>query len=100
MVETSKELSSERIERLELIARLADHPGFKALCDELEELEEKWYSNFARGLARNPGPVDQREVDEKRGYWEACRFVGRIVKLRTKELEKFLVEANKESDAA
>lgn len=94
-------MSSERIERLELINRLVDHPGFAALCAELKDLEEKWYANFARGLALSKNIVDQREVDEKRGYWEAIRFIQRLPKLKTKELEKFLVEATKEeSDAA
>jgi hypothetical protein len=62
-----------------LVASLASHPGFLVLKKRFEEARTRHFMVFANNLMNQRGLVDQREVDEKRGYWEAGRAFFREV---------------------
>lgn len=74
-------------------------PGFALLGDKIEELREKYYDNLARGLAANPKPLDQREIDYKRGFWQGAMYVARrLPKQLAKDWEQILAEIEEGED--
>ena len=82
------------------LKQLTELPAFQALVAEMENAEEAWYRNFAAGLAVQTKPVDQREVDEKRGFWKGVRWALKVFpRLSAKEYDRFIAEALKESEA-
>jgi hypothetical protein len=58
-----------REENLELITRLKDHAGVQAAREEIRAQRDEYYSNLARSFYSSKDPVDQREIDYKRGVW-------------------------------
>lgn len=84
---------------MELIAGLLKHPGYQALVAELEAKREQYFANLAKGIATQQTPVDQREIDEKRGFWKGAIYALKVFpKLTSKDWQKFVEEALKESD--
>ena len=82
-------------ERLELVTRLNGHAGIEAGIEELIELRENYYKNLARTLSMSVMPVDQRDVDYKRGFWNGAlwafrEFPTKALRDLDKELEKAL----------
>lgn len=63
---------SDRQHRLELISRLQENAATQAAIDELKELKEAYYKNLARSLSESTKPVDQRDIDYKRGFWRGA----------------------------
>lgn len=62
----------DRQERLDLVARLQDNPAVQAAVEELKELKHRYYVNLARTLSESTLPIDQRDVDYKRGFWRGA----------------------------
>jgi hypothetical protein len=50
------------------IASFAEHPTLALLGRALEEKAEVYYANLAHTLRVSSRPVDQREIDYKRGF--------------------------------
>jgi hypothetical protein len=92
--------SDEReLETLELVHRLVKMPGYARLGEKIEELRDKYMTNLARGLASNPKPLDQRELDYKRGFWQGALYATqRLPKSLAKDWEVLVAEANKEGE--
>lgn len=86
---------------MELITGLLQHPGYKALVEEILAARERYFANLAKGIATQAAPVDQREIDEKRGFWKGAVWALKTFpKLTAKDFEKFVAEALKESETA
>jgi hypothetical protein len=85
-------------ETLETIIRLSKRKDFAILADLAAEMQEEWARKFARGMLKSTKAADQREIDEKRGFWDGINFIlTRYPKIAERELEK-LLETNKEGD--
>lgn len=80
----------ERHDR-DLLAKLAEHPGYGVLQAYVAAKQEEYYANLARLLAHGARPLDQRAIDYKRGYWDAARLLlqhpAKMLKDLTSELE-------------
>ncbi|GIV03971.1 MAG: hypothetical protein KatS3mg015_2801 [Fimbriimonadales bacterium] len=69
---------SDRQGRLELISRLLENAAREAAVEELIELKEAYYKNLARTLSESTKPVDQRDVDYKRGFWRGALWAFQV----------------------
>lgn len=69
MVETS-EVSLERADRLEQLARLKSSAYASAALEEIKILRRQYEANLGRSLMKTRGPVPQEEIDFKRGFYE------------------------------
>jgi hypothetical protein len=58
----------------ELLVELRQDERFQRLVRIAEEDNDAWATNFAQGVLRNSGPVLQREIDYKRGWYEASMY--------------------------
>ena len=56
------------------IATLQSNQHFQVLRSVVLRQRDDWIRNFARGMAMSPNLVDQREVDEKRGYFKGAVY--------------------------
>lgn len=92
MVATS-EFESDRLERLELIARLKDTAYAKAAREEIKQLRREYEANLGRSLMMSVDSVPQREIDYKRGFYRGMLWAftalldGAAPKLDKLELE-------------
>ena len=76
------------------VARLAAHPDWEILTEEVKRRRDVYFKNFAQGLAKSRNLVDQREVDEKRGFWIGAIWALDVFpKQMTREDEKNVEEA-------
>lgn len=86
---------------METISFLVSHPGYAVLVAEIEAARERYFTNFAKGLTTSPNPVDQREVDYKRGYWAGAIWALKTFpKMTEKDFEAFLESDPEESENA
>lgn len=53
--------------------------NLQAIAEYVRESRDKWMLNFARGLSASRNLVDQREVDERRGYWWGAYYMTHIL---------------------
>jgi hypothetical protein len=98
----NEELSPEEKEFLEAMSRLTDNPFFQKLAEAVEAERERYISNLARTLAMGSmaPPVDQREIDYKRGFWNGALYaVTLFPNKKAKNWDKFVAET-KESETA
>jgi hypothetical protein len=95
----SKEALTEyELETLDLVHRVVNTPGFERLAERVEKLREEYFQNLARGLARQVQPLDQREIDYKRGFWQGALYATqRLPKSLAKDWDAVVAEANKEA---
>ena len=56
------------------IAALRNNENFGVLRGVVLRQRDSWFQNFARGMAQSPLLIDQREVDEKRGYFRGAMY--------------------------
>jgi len=83
------------------IALLSNHPGMLALIDEVTKAREKYFTNFARGMAQSTEPADQREIDYKRGFWQGALYALHTFPQMTRaDWDKYVRETEKESETA
>jgi hypothetical protein len=85
-------IALSRPERRAEIARLIGAGSPKALdaiVDEVKFVRDEYAFRLARGLMRQIDPVDQREIDYKRGFWQGALWATVILpKLATDTLSK------------
>lgn len=103
MVRTSRrnrpEPTESEIELLEALHTIANHPKFELAKTAILELREAYFKNLAQGLALQAGPVDQREIDYKRGFWKGVLWaLNGLPRTRARDFEKFLEAALKEAE--
>jgi len=92
---------ARELETLELVHRVVKSPGFARLGEKIEALREKYFQNLARGLASNAAPLDQRELDYKRGFWAGAMYVThRLPKQMAKDWEDLVRAAEEDEDTA
>lgn len=78
---------------------LVKMPGFAKLGDLVEKMRDTYFDNLARGLAVQSGPLDQREIDYKRGFWQGALFATRrLPKVQAREWDKVVSEATEEGE--
>lgn len=83
------------------VADITRHPSFSVLRDVVLEARETYFVNLAKGLAAQTDPVDQREIDHKRGFWLGALWaLNRLPKDIAKDHEQFVADALKEAEAA
>ena len=74
----------------------------QALARLMHAERGRYFANFAEGLHRGGAtatPVDQREVDYKRGFWDGVLYVAqRYPALAEKKWDRFVEAAMKESE--
>lgn len=62
-------------------------------------MQEQYFTNLAHVLATSPNPVDQRVIDEKRGFWlGAIWVVEKLVQQADREFEAFIAAQTREAD--
>jgi hypothetical protein len=77
------------IEEDRALAALRRNENFQVLRGIVLRQRDSWIHNFARGMALSPLSVDQREVDEKRGYFKgAVYYVQNLPRIAERRLEK------------
>ena len=73
------------------LASLRRNENFQLLRGVVLRQRDSWFQNFARGMAMSPNLVDQREVDEKRGFFKGAlyyvQFLPRISEQKLKKEE-------------
>jgi hypothetical protein len=79
----------------ELLAKLAEHPGYKVLQEYIARKQQEYYLNLATQLAHQVKPLDQRTIDYKRGYWHAATV---LLNHPVKVLETLAAELEGEDD--
>lgn len=86
----------DRADRLDLITRLGNSPQAKAAHREVVEQKREYEANLGHTLMSVDAPVNQREIDYKRGFWRGMLFAytlflqnsgPQLAKLLEKELE-------------
>lgn len=86
------------------IARIVKMPGWEFLRGVVNDVRERWFENFASGLAANglyAKPADQREIDYRRGYFEGARWaLEQLPYLTSIAYEKFVEDALKEAESS
>lgn len=77
-----------------------EHQGFKALQDEVHEARQEYFMQVARGLATSKDPIDQRLVDELRGFWKGAIWALDVFpKLTGRDYDAYVAKALEESEA-
>ena len=61
------------VEEDEMIAALTESLPFRALQARVKRNHKKYAQNLADGILTQKRPVDQREIDEKRGYFRGAK---------------------------
>jgi hypothetical protein len=70
------------------LATLRRNENFQVLRNVVLRQRDTWIHNFARGMAQSPLLIDQREVDEKRGYFKgAVYYVQHLPRIAQRRLE-------------
>lgn len=74
-------------------------PGYERLGQKIEELRDVYYGRLADALSKSPTPIDQREIDYKRGFWQGALYATqRLPKSLAKDWDVLVAEANKEDE--
>jgi hypothetical protein len=72
----------------ELIAQLAQHPGWKVLEKRFHDKREAYFTRLGKELHSGNMQVDQRVIDEKRGFWFGGLWFLLEAKRATKAFER------------
>lgn len=101
----SKEPTPEELEFLEAMSVLQQNPFFQKLAEAVGAERERYIANLVRHGAMSGShtapPVDQREIDYKRGFWNGAVYaVTQFPKQKAKDWHKFVAETSKESESA
>lgn len=81
------------------ISEILKHSGFKNLATAVALAQNEFFENLAKEIASSREPVNQRELDEKRGFWAGATWaVTAMPYLVSLDYEKFIKEALKEAD--
>lgn len=92
-------MDSSRADRLETLARLHDTGVQRDAIEEITQLTREYEANLGRTLIKTGQPVDQREIDYKRGYFRGMLFAwSTLLKNAGPKLDKLLEQELKERD--
>ena len=72
----------------ELLADLFRHPGWPILTQRLKERKAKDTQSLALGILAVTTPLNQREIDETRGFWRGADYLLRETSNAAKALER------------
>lgn len=81
------------------IADLPSYEAFKVLQNELLRRRESYFASLARGLTNNRAIVDQREIDEKRGFWYGALWATIVLPRTMKRQAAKAADAAKEDES-
>lgn len=74
-------------------------PGFARLSELIEEQRDLYYRNLANELSKSAQPIDQREIDYKRGFWQGALYATRrLPKMKAIEWDALVAEVDKEGE--
>jgi hypothetical protein len=62
----------ERLAALGIEIEATNIKVLEPLLEEIKATREAYVRALATGLMKQPGPVDQREIDYKRGFWQGA----------------------------
>lgn len=66
----------------QLAAAMYKHQGVLALDRLVTEIGEAWSGRMVKGMLNSRNPVDQREIDERRGWYTGARYALRVLPYR------------------
>lgn len=75
-----------------ILADLLQHPGFEILKSRIEETKDKQALRLAGTMLHSNDLIDQRKVDEMRGFWRGVDWFIRETKRRANAFEKGVEE--------
>ena len=58
----------------EVLVQLVQDERFKRLIRLAEDDMDKWAETLAHGALKNDRPIDQREIDYKRGWYDGIMY--------------------------
>lgn len=91
-------LRKPTLEEADAIVACSKNKNFLIYVGYLNSLRDEYFAVLARGLATETGAVDQREIDEKRGFWSHPKFISeKLPRLAAGLLKRDLDEATKEA---
>jgi len=72
-------LDEEQLQSVQMnVAVLKEHEAFKHLAIWIRSKRARYWLRIAEGLANNDKPVDQREIDFKRGFWTGANWFASV----------------------
>lgn len=71
-----------------LLNDLFKHPGFEVLMQRIDKLSEEDALTLANTILHSGNPIDQRRVDEKRGFWRGVEWFIRETKKGARVFER------------
>ena len=86
-------------EEEEAIADLLGFESFKVLQNELLRRRNAYFLHLAQGLSNNRNLVDQREIDEKRGFWYGALWATLVLPKSIQRRAAKAAAKQKESDS-
>ena len=66
----------------ELAAQLHNHQGILAIDRLVTEIGQQWADRMIKGMLNSRNLIDQREVDERRGWYTGARYALRMIPWR------------------
>lgn len=85
----------ELIRRSVALDALSKHPAYPELVAEVERRKERDLKLLIADYVTMGNPVDQRQIDYTRGWWEALEWAVKVPGKATPTLEHALKEAEK-----
>jgi len=87
------------LEILEELMELKKNPRFKLLQEQVHGAREEYFASLARALWESKGPVNQREIDQKRGFWEGAIWALRdLPAMNEVQWKKFIEQDPEEAE--
>ena len=71
-----------------LLAEVIKHPGFTVLRDRVERRRELGSLRLADKIIASNKPIEQREIDEERGFWRGVDWFIRETKRGASAFDK------------
>lgn len=100
VVRTSRIHRVRDSEKQQQISSVLPHQGFVSLQEEVHEARQEYFLQVAKGLATSKDPVDQRLVDELRGFWKGAVWALEVFpKLTDRDWQRYVAKALEESEA-
>jgi len=70
---------SERLAEVAVLLEAGSSKAIEALAAEARHARDEYAFRLARGLMKFNSPVDQREIDYKRGFWQGALWASEIL---------------------
>ena len=97
------EISNWALERdeeiLDALSQIAEHPSWNTLVDQVKDGREEYFRKLARQISSSAQPLDQRVIDEKRGFWQGALWaVYSFPHMNKKQWDTFIERQLKEAE--